>query len=537
MDWTMNGLTRRHFLERVAQMGGNAALLAAMSAFGVQTASAATRPPELRGSGKGKKVLILGAGHAGATSAYELAKLGYEVTVLEARSFSGGRAQTARRGFTAKEMAGEVAHCDFDEGQYINIGPWRIPYHHYSTLYYTKLFNVPLEIMVNDNDASFVYSRNGKGGLVNQRIRQNEIKADIRGYTAELIAKATASGKLDGMMSADDKEVFLDYLANEGYLSRDELRYLGKDPAGISIRGFKTHPGGGMVPGEGLPLLNFSDVLNSRLWTQFNSVTEFDMQWTMFQPVGGMDQIARAFEKHVGHLIQFNREVEQLRQNEHGVTANWLDTKTGQRGSVKADYAIVTIPLSVLHRLDTDFSDEFVGAMEGVAYAPVLKAGLQMKRRFWEEDFGIYGGHVKTDFNNGFGFYNISFPSTAWQSQKGTLLGAYIYGDVAVQSSSLSLKDRIESYLDIGEAVFPGLYRANFEKGFSWSWHRAKYNQGGWAEWSEAGRARDYPKLCEAQGRVYLAGEHLSYMTGWQAGAFESAWMQIEKLHHRAQQA
>jgi monoamine oxidase len=36
---------------------------------------------------------------------------------------------------------------------------------------------------------------------------------------------------------------------------------------------------------------------------------------------------------------------------------------------------------------------------------------------------------------------------------------------------------------------------------------------------------------------VLLAGEHLSYLTGWQAGAIESAWMQIEKLHTRASAA
>jgi monoamine oxidase len=391
--------------------------------------------------------------------------------------------------------------------------------------------------MVNDNDASFLYDKDVTGGLNRKRIRQGEVKADLRGQTSELVAKAAASGKLDGLLAASDKELFLDYLCHEGYLSRRDLTYDGVDEAGISIRGFAQHPGAGLVPGQGLPSLNFSDLLNSRLWQHFNAVTEFDMQWTMFQPVGGMDQIARGFERHMGHLISYDTEVEQLRQNGHSVTAQWVNSKTGQRGSSTADFALCTIPLSVLHRLDTDFSDDFRRAMEGVAYAPVIKAGLQMKRRFWEEDYGIYGGHVKTNYNNGYSIYNISFPSTAWQSQKGVLLGAYIYGDVAVQSSALTLKDRLQSYLDIGETIFPGEYRANFETGFSWAWHRAKYNQGGWAEWSEAGRAADYPKLLQPEGRVYLAGEHLSYMTGWQAGAIESAWMQIEKLHHRAQQA
>jgi monoamine oxidase len=529
-DLNFPGLTRRRFLEQLGRVGGNAAVMAALSAFGVQTASAMTKPPELRGSGKGKSVLVIGAGHAGATSAYELSKLGYQVTILEARAFTGGRAQTARKGFQAQEMGGELASCDFDDGLYINIGPWRIPYHHYSTLYYTKLFNVPLEIMVNDNDAALTLAQKGKGPLAGKLVRQGQVKADMQGYTAELLAKAATGGKLDGLMAAEDRDIFLEYLVHQGYLSRKDFSYHGTEG-----RGFKVHPGAGLTPGVELDPYPFSDLLNSRLWQHFESVPEFDMQWTMFQPVGGMDQIARGFEPHIRHMVKLNTEIEQLRQTDKGVTANWVNTKTGERGSSSAEYCICTIPLSVLHRMDTDFSDAFRGAMEGVAYAPVLKAGLQMKRRFWEEDFGLYGGHIKTDINNGYGNYIISLPSTGWQSRKGVLLGAYIYGDVAVQSSALSLKDRIDSYLEIGEQAFPGLYRSNFEKGFSWCWHRAKYNQGGWAEWSEAGRKADYPKLLQPEGRIYLAGEHLSYMTGWQAGAFESAWMQIEKLHRRAQ--
>ena len=528
----MPGLTRRRFLEQLGRVGGTAAVLAAMNAFGISTASAAERPPELKGSGKGKKILILGAGHAGATSAYELSKLGYECTILEARAFSGGRAQTARKGFVAQEMGMEPETCDFDEGLYINIGPWRIPYHHRSTLYYTKHFNVPLEIMVNDNDASYVYSSKGKGPLANKRIRQGEVKADARGYTAELVAKASASGKLEGLMKPEDKDMLREYLIHEGYLSRKDLAYHGTEG-----RGFKIHPGAGLIAGEELEPFAFSDVLDSRLWQFFESVTEFDMQHTMFQPVGGMDQIARGFEPHIKHMLHLNTEVEQIRQNDKGVTANWINTKTGERGSTTADYCICTIPLSVLHRVDTDFPAEFTEAMEAVAYAPVGKAGLQMKSRFWEENHAIYGGHVKTDFNAGYPFWSISFPSTGWQSQKGVLLGAYIFGDKAVELSALSQKDRIERYLDVGETVFPGEYRSNYEKGFTWFWHKARYNQGGWAEWSSEARATAYPKLLEPSGRIYLAGEHLSHMTGWQAGAFESAWMQIEKLHNRVVKA
>jgi monoamine oxidase len=332
------------------------------------------------------------------------------------------------------------------------------------------------------------------------------------------------------MLSPDDKEIFLEYLRHEGYLTKD-LSYKGSHGRGMAV-----NPGAGLDPGPGKPsdLLGFSDVLNSELWRNFAAVSNHEMQHTMFQPVGGMDQIAKGFERHMGHLIKFHCEVEQIRQADHAVTVNYRDSKTGKRASLTADYMVCTIPLSVLHQLDTDFSDDFKEAIGGVSYALVGKAGLQMKRRFWEEDYGIYGGHVVSVKNGRFGNYQVSLPSTGWESAKGVVLGGYVFGANAAELSALSLKERMDYFVEAGETLFPGDYRANFETGFTWFWHRAKYNLGGWAQWSEEGRKKYYPKLLEPQGRIYLAGEHLSFLTGWQAGAFESAWQKIAKLHQRA---
>jgi len=254
------------------------------------------------------------------------------------------------------------------------------------------------------------------------------------------------------------------------------------------------------------------------------------MQNTMFQPVGGMDQIAKAFEKRVGKNIRYHSEVQTLRQNADGVTVTFKDTLSGKVSSVSADYCLCAIPLSVLRNIDTDFSDKFKQAVKAVAYAPVGKIGLQMKRRFWEEDDHIYGGHVLTDIK---GINTISLPSTGWQKKKGVLLGYYHYQNTAIEISALSPAERAEFALDAGQKIFPA-YRSSFESAFSVAWHRVQYNLGGWAEWNDKNRATAYPVLIEGEGRVLLAGEHLSYLTGWQAGAIESAWQQIAKIHERA---
>ncbi|HEU5435517.1 MAG TPA: FAD-dependent oxidoreductase, partial [Telluria sp.] len=281
--------SRRHFLAKALAVGGSGFLLANMKAWGMDLASTRDAPPVLQGSGKGKTVVILGAGLAGMTAAYEMSKLGYTCKVIEARAFAGGRCQTARAGTVLEELGGEKQVCGFERGQYINFGPWRIPFNHRSTLHYTSSFGVPLELFNNDNDAAYVYNDNAAGALRGKRLRQFEVKADMRGYVDELLAKGLQSGAMDQQVDAADKQLLIDYLVNEGYLAKKDLRYRGTDG-----RGFKVNPGAGVNPGPGVPSdpLGFSDLLQSKLGHIYHSVHEFTQQSTMLQPVGGMDAIA-----------------------------------------------------------------------------------------------------------------------------------------------------------------------------------------------------------------------------------------------------
>ena len=519
-------LSRRVFLHRLAAVGGVGLVMAGLDALGMSMASAQTAPPALTGSGAGRRVVILGAGVGGMTAAYELAKHGYDCQILEARSFAGGRCQTARGGFALTELGGEEQRCTFDEGQYINHGPWRIPFNHQSTLHYTREFGIPLEVMVNDNDASYALFEGGTGPLQGKPVRRAEVAADMRGHTAELLAKLVRKGALDDAMTAEDREAFTAYLVREGYLSAKDLSY-----SGAEGRGYDVWPGAMTVPGpgkRGVPH-GMLDLLHSKAWRTLRSVTSFSQQRTMFQPVGGMDRIARGFEAKVGGMIRYGVEVERIGQDADGVEVAWTDAQ-GQRGTAKADYCICTIPLSVLRGIEMAVPDGFKQALAGVAYVPVGKIGLQMRRRFWEEDHFIYGGHVYTD-NEEIG--SLSLPSWGWQGQKGTVLGYYQFDAAAVKVSAMTPEERAEFALAFGQKVFPQ-YRASYEKAFSVAWHRVEHSMGGWAEWTDEGRKSAYPLLCEPSGRLYLAGEHLSYLTGWQAGAIESAWQQVEKLHRRA---
>jgi monoamine oxidase len=52
--------------------------------------------------------------------------------------------------------------------------------------------------------------------------------------------------------------------------------------------------------------------------------------------------------------------------------------------------------------------------------------------------------------------------------------------------------------------------------------------------WSTDARARHYDNLCQIDGRIALAGEHASFLGGWQEGAVTSSMDAISRLHQRA---
>ncbi len=145
----------------------------------------------------------------------------------------------------------------------------------------------------------------------------------------------------------------------------------------------------------------------------------------MFHPIGGMDQIPKAFARAIGpDRITFNAEVQTVRQDERGATVTYRDTKTGRTQVLTADYVVMCLPMSILAKLDCQLSPEMMAAVRATNQSNSAKMGLAMKRRFWEEDDQIFGGHLYSDLPIG----EFSYPSTGYFSRKGVLLGLYSNG-------------------------------------------------------------------------------------------------------------
>lgn len=523
-------MSRRQFLTTVGKVGGSLAVFSLMGTMGLlspETMKAQSYTPpgqnDLSLTGrKGKKVIILGAGIAGLTAAYEFEKAGYDCTVLEAKPFAGGRNFTVRRGTSLAEIGSRAQFAQFDPDSYLNAGPMRIPQFH-STLEYCREFNIPIEPFNNVNESGYYYNEN-VGSLSGQRIPKRAAKADVRGYVSEMLAKAVNQSALDLPLTSEEKQKLVDYLKREGDLNAD-LFYRGS-----SRGGYKEEPGGHLDAGVVRDPFDLKAIVNSGFGNYFGNEYGYDQQMMMFHPVGGMDKIVQGFEKRLGNRVKLSAEVTEIRQSADGVRIRYK--QKNKELELTGDYCICTIPLSILRKIPADFSSKMASAIAATKYASAGKIGLQFKRRFWEEDEHLYGGSSLTNMD----ITQIYYPPTGYMSKKGVLLGYYVTGTNADKLGSMSYLEREKHALAQGAKIHPQ-YIKEFESSYSIDWKRVPFQEGAWATYSAEERAGIYKTLCEPDNRIYLAGDHISHIVAWQAGAIDSARSVVKHIHERVMQA
>lgn len=513
--------TRRDFIERVAAYGGSAT--AVLTALDLLEPASASAPLALEGSGRGTRVIILGAGVAGLCSAYELGKAGYDCTVLEARERPGGRVWTVRTGTRHVESDGSAQTAAFPEGAYFNPGPARVPQHHVTMDYYRE-FGVPIEQFANVNLNAYYFSSQGSAEL--QRVRMREAKYAIAGYTAELLAKAVSQSALDTPLTREDKEKLLDFLAANGGLNK-AYAYVNDGAAG-----FSELPAAGNQAGTPADPLDLMSLIRGGFGAYFQNEREFNQQPVMFQPVGGIDALPYAFARRLRERVRYGCAVTEIRKTPGGVRVAYTGIR-GRSESIEGAYCICTIPLPVLRTIPADFSPNVRASMNRVAYMDSAKIALAFKRRFWEEDDRIMSGISRMDQT----IAQIWYPSYGFFGRSGGVLtGAYATGAAARTIGDLAPRDRSELALRQGAAIHPQ-YGDEFLSAFSVAWQKTPHNMGAWVAWTPETRKNDYPVLSEPDGAIYLAGEHMSYINAWQAGALESARDVVRRLHARVRAA
>jgi monoamine oxidase len=524
-------LTRRAFLERIAQAGGYSAAFRAMQVLGLTAAAGASPLPELSADfGKGKSIVILGAGIAGLVSAYELCKAGFRCTILEARSRPGGRNWTVRDGSKVEFIDRTVQNCTWSDGGYLNAGPARIPSIHTHLLNYCQELGVALEVEVNVSRSALMQSPLLNGG---QSVEQRQVIHDTRGYLAELLSKCVHADTLDDALSKEDTSLLLDFLQEFGDLDENG-KYVGSMRAG-----FVTPRGAGPAQHVLHKPLKLHELLAANLTKGEFYEDEIDWQATMFQPVGGMDRIPYGFARALGaEMIQYECPITEITTGDKGVTVAY--SKNGTSQTLNADFCICTMPISVLATLKNNFSPETNQAFTGMFVSSLYKIAWQSPR-FWEKENHIYGGisFLKSTVDL------VWYPSAKIFSPTGVLVSGFNserfdlgglgkgYGDASGKPTPFGALPSIDAKLDASrvavETLHPGRSHL-LEKPIYISWAKIPYSLGCFANNRVPSSAGPYLQLEKPQGRTYFAGDYLSHLVGWQEGAILSAHHAIERI-------
>jgi len=529
------GLTRRQFLTRVGDAGGYSAAFVAMQGLGLMEARA-TVVPELTAapsSGKGTKVVILGGGISGLVAAYELRNLGYAVTVLEARNRPGGRNWTVRGGDKVTFTDGTTQNCTWEPGHYQNFGPARLPSVHKNILGYCQKLGVELQVEVNFTNSAYLQNDAANGGKPEQMRR---VINDTRGHVSQLLSKCVKSGSLDQELSAEDKDKMLSFLRVYG-----PLDFMGKYD-GSERAGYSELPGAGDQTGKINPAIDLHTLLDEKFWQGMMFDQQWDMQATMFQPVGGMDKIPYAFAKELGSIVKYECPVTEIRKTGKGVTITY--TEKGATKQISADYCLNGLPLSQLKKIKSDISAPFMEVINGATYASAYKIGWE-SRRFWEQDQNIYGG---LEFRN-VGCSPIWFPSANMFSKRGIVVVGYT-DETNLPFSKLTLEQKFEESRKSIEALHPGKGH-ELEKPVYVTWGRIPWNEGSWirnygqpanpitTQPSPAGGAinQGYEQLLQADGPIIFIGDHTSHIVAWQEGAAVSGLRGVQMITERVKAA
>ena len=526
-------VTRRALLNAMARLGGAGAVYETLAVWDFLKP-----PPALaagleipRESGAGKTVAILGAGVAGLCAAYELDRAGYECVILEADRRLGGRSLTLRRGDTFREIGGPVQQCAFDDGLYLNVGPGRIPHHHVHVIDYCRRFGVALQPFIFASRANLVHT----GHLGNGRTMQvRRALHDLQGHVSELLDKCIAKGGIDQPVTGVDLEKLREMLARFGGLTKVEEK--GRPPRwsyrnATGRAGFEVPPGLAEEPGRPLSPMALDEILRSQVWDDYIfRDAEYHWQSSLLEPVGGMDNFVKAFARQplarpggntIEGLIRYGAKVTGIEVGSDKVAVRYH--QDGAR-ALTADYCVSTIPMPIFRELPTNLPAAYMRAARTLPVQAAGKVGWQSDR-FWETKDQIYGGISWTTDD----ITQIWYPSHGYLSRKGTLTGAYMTGAKADRFNALPVAERLHIARQQGERLHPGFADA-VERGLAIGWDRMEFARFAWADETDPGFVEPALLLTAPQGRFHMAGDQITWWSGWQEGAIISAWEAIKSI-------
>ncbi len=439
---------------------------------------------------KPARVIVLGAGMAGLVAAYELLRAGHEPVVLEAQQRVGGRIYTLRDPFL--------------HGLHAEVGAMRIPSAHGLTMAYVQAFKLATVPFTMGNPKGYYHL-----GGVKHRIE--EVERDPARLGFELAAHER--GQSHEQMWRAALAPLLERLSSEGPRAWNWVVETYDD---FSTREFLEHCGWSEGAIERFGLFSNQEALMNSSFLELLREEAGDFYEAMCQIAGGMDRLPNAFLPALRGHIRFGARVTAIEQDASGVAVHYRTL--AQRATVRGDYAIVTLPFPVLRHVDMvpHVSRPKQRAIRQLTYDASAKILLQCRRRFWEEDEGIFGGGTVTDLP----IRNVFYPEQGRETGRGIILASYTWSEDAQRWGSLSPQDRVSEAVEQLSLIHPQIL-TEFEAGASYMWHEDQFAGGAFALFDPGQQTLLHEAIVAPEGRLHFAGEHASLAHAWIQGAVE----------------
>lgn len=455
-------------------------------------------------TGPSKKVLIVGAGLAGLSAAYELSQAGHHVTVLEAQARPGGRVCTLREGFSDGLYAEAGAEYfyptdpDYALAYIEHFGLEVIPlqFTQHASIAHLNGFRIRCEPSHATQWPLLLTDEEHQLGLPG--MRQKYIEPLLRKFQKGF----DGDWPQDVLMKFDGKTFTM------------ALKEAGASDAAIELLRIMDWD----FIGEGQEHTSAIELLGGR--AKFNQFRK-----PSYAIKGGNDLLPQAFAKGLSNQIQYGAKVARIDHSPNSVHVTCV--KNGDRQVIEANYIIVAIPFSVLRHLDVTpaFSSHKHRAISELPYSSVSRVYFQTREKFWNDD--ALSGLALTDLPFTY-FWDASWNQPG---SRGVLQG-YATGPAARQLALMDESIRNRLATDHAQKVYPHI--SERVEAVSWKcWDSDPWAQGGYSWYKPGTMGSLLPHLAAPEGRVHFAGEHTAPCS-WHAtiqGALQSGIRAAQEIH------
>lgn len=456
------------------------------------------------------RIVIVGAGLAGLTSAYRLKQAGINSTIYEASDRVGGRCWT-RRGY-------------FNDGQIIERGGELIDTCHQEIQDLAKELGLELDnlIMAEPKDTEpFYFFDQSPYSL-------NEVTNDFKKIFPKLQKDLNEAGETILYNSYTERGFELDQMSVVDYINEIV-------PGGIHSRfgkllevAYTIENGAAAVKQSALNLLYLLGFAESDHFRMYGDSDE------CLHIRGGNDQLPALLAQNLTGQIRLNSQLIKIEQDGHR-KIRLVFKNNDREWNVLADKVILALPFNILRTIDYEnasFRPLKATAIEELGMGVNTKMHVQFYDRFWNE----YGNNGETFADTG---YQQTFESSRAQQGKSGILVNFTGGETAAKQFALTNKELAETtkeFLDKLEPVLPGSNR-------NWNglatidhWLSNQWSKGAYSYW-KVGQFTKFAGIAgEREGNIFFAGEHTSiHYPGYLNGAVETgeraAYEVINDIH------